>query len=276
MRRVRAWLTFANVVSVTSLVFALGLGGAWAATELEKNEVKSKHIGKGQVKNADIADDAVTSPKVDDGSLLGEDFAAGQLPAGPTGDTGPQGPKGDTGSVDTSNFFTKGESDARFLGNGATATNSSLLGGLGPSAYVQGDGAKLLTNMLVEPNDGGTDTLFNVANVGKLSLQCTATNTNTLRLIYHNNSAAAQWRVAEKHDTQGVPNHFLSSQLVAANSDEASSFSYSGANLGLPFRDMISVVPQSGTGTSLLFEVSGVINPSGFGCLVHGTATVLP
>ena len=63
MGKLRGKLSFANVVSVISLVFALGLGGAWAATELDKNEVKSKHIGKGQVKNADLANDAVTSPE---------------------------------------------------------------------------------------------------------------------------------------------------------------------------------------------------------------------
>jgi hypothetical protein len=94
MGKLRARLTFANVVSVVSLLFALGLGGAWAATELSKNEVKSKHIGKGQVKNADIAANAVTSPKVANGSLLGEDFAPGQLPAGPQGEQGAQGERG--------------------------------------------------------------------------------------------------------------------------------------------------------------------------------------
>jgi hypothetical protein len=90
-------LTFSNVVSVISLLFALGLGSAWAATELEKNEVKSKHIGKGQVKNVDLANNAVTSPKVADGSLLNQDFAPGQLPAGPQGERGLQGEQGPPG-----------------------------------------------------------------------------------------------------------------------------------------------------------------------------------
>ena len=98
MGRIRAHLTFANVVSVISLLFALGLGGAWAASELSKNEVKSKHIGKGQVKNSDLADSSVTSPKVADRSLLSEDFAPGQLPAGPQGSQGPQGLQGEPGT----------------------------------------------------------------------------------------------------------------------------------------------------------------------------------
>jgi hypothetical protein len=86
-----------NLIGYVALFFALGFGSAWAATELEKNEVKSKHIGAGQVKNADIANDAVTSPKVADGSLLGEDFANGQLPVGAQGERGPQGTQGERG-----------------------------------------------------------------------------------------------------------------------------------------------------------------------------------
>ena len=83
-----------------ALFLVLAGGTAWAATELDKNEVKSKHIGKGQVKTKDLARDAVTSPKVANGSLLGEDFAAGQLPQGPRGPQGPQGEQGAAGATD--------------------------------------------------------------------------------------------------------------------------------------------------------------------------------
>jgi hypothetical protein len=44
---------------------------------------------------ADLANNAVTSPKVKNGSLLSADFAPGQLPAGP------QGLKGDAGAAGT-------------------------------------------------------------------------------------------------------------------------------------------------------------------------------
>lgn len=80
-----------------SLFLVLAGGTAWAASELGKNEVKSKHIGKGQVKNADLANGAVTSPKVANGSLREEDFAAGQLPQGPQGEQGIQGVPGSPG-----------------------------------------------------------------------------------------------------------------------------------------------------------------------------------
>lgn len=94
MGKLRKGLSFANVVSVISLVFALGLGTAWAATELAKNDVRSKHIAKRAVKRSDLAGNAVSSTKVADGSLLSQDFAAGQLRQVPQGEQGPAGPAG--------------------------------------------------------------------------------------------------------------------------------------------------------------------------------------
>ena len=83
-------------MATVAVFIALGTS-AYAASTLDKNEVKSKHIKAGAVKNADLADNAVTSPKVANGTLLGEDFAAGQLPTGVRGATGPQGPQGEPG-----------------------------------------------------------------------------------------------------------------------------------------------------------------------------------
>jgi hypothetical protein len=92
MSRVRDRLTYANVMATVAVFIALG-AGAYAAG-LAKNSVKSKQIKAGAVKTGELADNAVTSTKVADGSLLGADFAAGQLPAGPQGDTGAQGDPG--------------------------------------------------------------------------------------------------------------------------------------------------------------------------------------
>ena len=83
-------------IGYVALFFALGLGSAWAATELGKGDVKSRHIGRGEVRTSDLANRAVTSAKVADGSLLAEDFAAGQLPGT---SAGPQGPPGATDVV---------------------------------------------------------------------------------------------------------------------------------------------------------------------------------
>ena len=84
-----------NVVGYLALFVSVSLGTAWAASTLTRNEVKSKNIAPGAVKTSDIAANAVNSGKVRDGSLLGADFAAGQLPSGPPGPPGPStGPAG--------------------------------------------------------------------------------------------------------------------------------------------------------------------------------------
>ena len=59
--RIRRHLTYANVMSTIAAFAAIGGGVAWA---LEANSVKSKHIVNGQVKKADIRDEAVRASKV--------------------------------------------------------------------------------------------------------------------------------------------------------------------------------------------------------------------
>jgi hypothetical protein len=83
----------AIVVACVALLLALG-GVSWAATALPRNSV-----GTAQLKN-----NAVTSRKVKNRSLLRVDFKNGQIPrgargpAGPAGPTGAAGPKGATGA----------------------------------------------------------------------------------------------------------------------------------------------------------------------------------
>jgi hypothetical protein len=58
-----------------------------------------------QVKRVDLANNAVTSGKVRNGTLLSKDFKSGQIPAGPRGANGANGPKGDTGPSDAFQAF---------------------------------------------------------------------------------------------------------------------------------------------------------------------------
>jgi hypothetical protein len=87
MRKLQGKLTYANVVATLALFLVLAGGTTLAATQLAKNSVGTK-----QLKN-----DAVTSAKVKDGSLLAGDFQAGQLPAGQTGPEGEKGAPGQKG-----------------------------------------------------------------------------------------------------------------------------------------------------------------------------------
>jgi hypothetical protein len=96
--RIRA--RYADVTATLALVFALG-GTAYAGVTL----------GRGAVRERNIATGAVTSSKVRDHSLLAVDFAAGQLPAGPTaangssGAAGPAGPAGPHGPAGTARAY---------------------------------------------------------------------------------------------------------------------------------------------------------------------------
>jgi hypothetical protein len=94
-RGFRRHVTFSNI-AVMLLAFVVLGGGAYAASSLGRNTVKGKSIAR----------NAITSPKVRDHSLKAQDFAEGQVPAGPHGPTGetgepgpagPAGPQGETG-----------------------------------------------------------------------------------------------------------------------------------------------------------------------------------
>jgi hypothetical protein len=78
-----------NVVGYLALFVALG-GSSYAAVTLKANSVKAKNIAR----------NAVTSPKVKNGSLLAADFKAGQLkPGAQQGIPGPKGSNGDRGEA---------------------------------------------------------------------------------------------------------------------------------------------------------------------------------
>ena len=92
----RSRLTYANVVATLALVLAIGGGTVYAAIHLGKNSVHSKNIAAAAVKTSDLGRNAVTSPKVKDGTIDADDIAAGVIPkldADVTGSAtaGPQG-----------------------------------------------------------------------------------------------------------------------------------------------------------------------------------------
>jgi hypothetical protein len=130
--RLRSHLNYANVMATVAVFVALG-GSSYAAITLSKNSVKSKHIGKGEVRGADIAKGAVNSRKVENFSLRANDFKPGQLPAGPQG---PQGVKGDAGATSVKVRIAKGfdkvtvncEPGERATGGGAHSVGGFVVG----------------------------------------------------------------------------------------------------------------------------------------------------
>jgi hypothetical protein len=69
LARLRPHLSYANVVSTACLFVLLG-GSAYAAVTLKRGSVKGKHVAK----------NAITSPKVKQGTLRPGDFRPGVLP----------------------------------------------------------------------------------------------------------------------------------------------------------------------------------------------------
>jgi hypothetical protein len=69
LARLRARLTYANVMATLAVFLVLG-GGAYAALELPRNVVKSRNIKNGQVKRQDLVNPAA----VKSAGLLSNDF----------------------------------------------------------------------------------------------------------------------------------------------------------------------------------------------------------
>ena len=107
-------LSFANVLPVLALFLALG-GTAYAAGVLPVNSV-----GTAQLKSG-----SVTSGKVKDNTLKAVDLAGNQLNQGSRGARGPEGPAGPGVAVDTSQVYTRGQSDVRYLSGGLVTVISS-------------------------------------------------------------------------------------------------------------------------------------------------------
>jgi hypothetical protein len=93
--KLRAHLTYANVMATIAVFVALG-GSSYAAITVTGKNVKNSSLTGKDVKNSSL-----TTSDVKNRSLLAVDFKAGQLPAGPMGPggrAGSQGAKGDQGA----------------------------------------------------------------------------------------------------------------------------------------------------------------------------------
>jgi hypothetical protein len=160
---VRPRFTYANVMATVAVFIALG-GASYAAIKLPKNSVGSKQLKSGAVKASDLGNNAVSSPKVANGSLLSEDFAAGQLPQGPKGAPGDPGRRGETGPA------------------GAASVSASLAGPVSTGS--------------ASPVDlGGPSVTVNVGSSGLIAYWVTATlksvGGGTAQVYFYDNYGAA-------------------------------------------------------------------------------------
>jgi hypothetical protein len=132
----------ALVLAFVALLVALG-GTSYAVVRLPANSV-----GKKQLKR-----NAVTSPKVANGSLLRKDFKRGQLPAGPRGPQGPQGAQGPAGPAGPVNVTVRSGPMTLGFSTASCAPGERAVGGGGftpdPDSFLYNSSP---------PNDSGTPT----------------------------------------------------------------------------------------------------------------------
>ena len=165
--RLRAGLTYANVLSTIALFVALG-GGAYAAArigpdDIKRNAVRSKHIKKNQVGRKHLKRGAVSTPKLVAGAVTAAKLADGSVTGPKLADGSVTGPKVDEstlGIVPNADLIDGVDSADLMRGSGRTrAVRGTDAPGDSPSApFVLGDGE--LTLDCNNPASAGSDFVF--------------------------------------------------------------------------------------------------------------------
>jgi hypothetical protein len=164
----RPRLTYANVAATIALFLAVGGGTVYAAFGLGKNDVHSKNLAPRAVKASDIAKDAVTSPKIKDGSVQAADIAAGVIANDIADVTGSAtgGPKGSVNTNTTSPLpltgtttFTPQAGQVSALAAQAqfTIATTNAINFCQPSIFLLVNGQS--TRVFLSPDDGNSTTL---------------------------------------------------------------------------------------------------------------------
>ncbi|MDP8910058.1 MAG: hypothetical protein M3N47_13305 [Chloroflexota bacterium] len=175
----------ATVVAYLALFVALG-GTSYAVA---KGSIGSREIKNNSVQSADIRNGTLTARDIRRSTLKQLRGAPGAPGAtGAPGPPGPQGRQGPAGTVDTSNFYTKRETDSRYLRGTITVIGSSDSvgpGTFGVSRVQCPDGYQAI--------GGGVDP----HNVKTMVVTSSAPAINGVRTIFHpdgQNPAANGWQ----------------------------------------------------------------------------------
>ena len=258
------------LVALLALFLAAGGGQAVASGVA--------HVAK-LIDGSKIKPSTITSKQVKDGSLLGKDFKAGELPAGAKGDAGPKGDpgapgaKGDTGAtgtVDTSNFYTKAQSDGNYLGKTAAAANALTLGGSSPSTFTRGQSTAVGGNMENFTSGANDNSFLAIDGVGELSVACGPMGTGvTVGYVVHPPAGVMATQNVDAIVTGANATTQANSSGLGAGSTLPI---LSAMNTGNALRHMTVSVADSLQGIAATFDLTVVNAPTGgSACRATGT-----
>ena len=161
MKKIRARLTFANVVACMALFIALG-GVGYAATKLPKNSVGSKQLKNGAVTGAKLKAKAVTAAKLGAGAVGTAALANGAV----------TGAKVDAGSLGT----VPNATHANSANTATSAGDATTLQGRPPSSFIGGEGQIFGNTVQLGLGQKGVPVLT-VPGFGQLNAECEAGKT---------------------------------------------------------------------------------------------------
>lgn len=125
MRKVRARLTYANVMSTIAAFLVLGGGTAVAAAQLAKDSVGPRQLKRSAVTAPKIKNSAVTTAKIKNNAVTRTKIRANAV-------TGDKVDEPTLGTVPSAAEATR----ARSATSADRAANADALGGIGPTGYV--------------------------------------------------------------------------------------------------------------------------------------------
>lgn len=261
----------AMVVAMIALFVSLG-GSAFAALNLPKDSVGTRQLKSGAVTGAKLHNNAVSSSKVKDHSLLATDFKAGQLPRGSQGPQGPPGPPAGAAGGDLSGSYPQPVIRVGAVTNSKLA-NPSLT--ISPGTGLSGGGSIALggsgTMSVAHGGIGATQLADGAVTSTKFAPGAQAPDSAEL-----GGAGPSAYGAVLSGRINGLTTAALTADYGAASGTSTASTSEPGVSILSPDRDLaahdlsIRLTASPGDNAERGFDVFVNGHQTSFGCAVGG------